>query len=310
MFGSVSRKRISLGLQYGFIAGLFFTLAAWGMDAWLLNRHNLSLPFVKFIPALLVCLPASVLAGYLTARFESGVVTLLLWLGLAVLFTYMTLLLPLKFVPWAIGKIEPDYIPLIKIEALNNIGHYWFFGIFAIGCGCVLCGILENLLIDQSLASSSLVGGWMPMFVCLAIMVGTGLSADMLVTSHFREPVAVIDTLLKNGATYYNQEVDKLEARKMHLTVVRPLEDLVLEPYKLTLIASDNYLGVMKVVVEFDTQEALCHVVYSQPTFCEIIKPEFKHIEFYLFETPGKSKVDKIFDDIILASKFSATLTS
>ena len=304
MIANVSQKRINLGIRYGFIAGLFFTLTAWGLDAFFLTRYNVVLPFVKLLPGLLVCLPAGILVGYLTARFESGVVTLLLWLGLAVLFTYMTLYLPLKFVPWAIGKIQPDYIPLIKIEGLTNIGHYWFFGIFAMGFGCVLCGILENLLIDQSLASSSLVGAHLPMLVCLAIMVGTGLSGDMLMTSHFREPVAVIDTLLKNGAAYYDQEVDKLEARKMHLTVVRPLDDLVLEPYKLTLIASDNYLGVMKVVVEFDTQKALCNVVYSQPTFCEIIKPEFKHIEYFIFETPGNTRVDNYFDDIILTIIF------
>jgi hypothetical protein len=31
----------------------------------------------------------------------------------------------------------------------------------------------------------------------------------------------MIDTLLQNGATYYNQEVDKLEARKMRLNIVR-----------------------------------------------------------------------------------------
>jgi len=130
MISEFSRKRNKLGVLYGLTAGLFFTLAAWGMDALILSRYNGSLPLLKFLPALLICLPTAVLAGYLTAKFENGLLSLLLWTGLAVLFTYTVINLPTKFSPWLFNKIKPDYAAIIKFDELEAVGLYWFYGIF------------------------------------------------------------------------------------------------------------------------------------------------------------------------------------
>ncbi len=304
MVSSFSRKRTNLGVVYGLIAGLFFTLAAWGMDAIILIRSNVSLPFLKFLPALLICVPTALLAGYLTAKFENGLLSLVLWAGLAVLFTYLVINIPIKLAPWLTTKLIPEFIPVISFEELTNIGHYWFVGILAIGFTCVLCGILENLLIDQRLASSSSVGALIPFIICIVIMTGAGFSGDLLMTNHFREPLVTIDELLQNGATYYDQEVDKLEARKMQLSILRPLDDLVLKPHTLTLVSADNYLGLMKVLVDFDGKYALCHIVYSQPTFCEITHLRFNRMEQFALDQQKKSlqknqRIDLFNNDII-----------
>jgi hypothetical protein len=300
MSRSFSRKRTNLGVVYGLLAGLFFTLAAWGMDAIILMRSNVTLPFLKFLPALLICVPSGLLAGFLTAKFENGLVSLVLWAGLAVLFTYTVINIPIKLAPWLTSKLMPEFIPVLKFEELTNIGHYWFYGIFAIGFTCILCGILENLFIDQSLASSSSIGALIPFFICITVMSGAGFSGDLLMTNHFREPLVLIDTLLQDGATYYNQEVDKVEARKMRLSVVRPLDDLVLKPHSLTLVSTDNYLGLMKVLVDFDGKYALCHVVYSQPAFCEITHLRLNRTEQFTFGPNKKDRVDFFKNDIIV----------
>jgi len=300
MVSSYSRKRTNLGIVYGLIAGFFFSLAAWGMDAIILMRHNISLPFLKFLPALLICVPIAILAGFLTARFEKGWLSFLLWAMLAVLFTYLVINIPIKYVPWLTSKLVPQYIPVIKFEELTNIGHYWFYGIFAIGLSCILCGILENVLIDQSLAASSTVSAILPFVFCLAIMTGAGFSGDLLMTNHFREPIIVVDTLLQNGATYYNQEIDKQKAREMRLSIVSPLDDLVLQPHSLTIVSADNYLGIIKVLVDFDGKYALCHVVYSQPTFCEVTHLRFNRIEQYARGSKELNRVDFFNDDIIV----------
>jgi len=310
MVSEFSRKRINLGVLYGFTAGLFFTLAGWGMDAIVLSRYHASLPFLKFFPALFICLLAGVLAGYLTAKFENGLVSLLLWTGLAVLFTYLVINLPTKFSPWLFNRIKPDYAQIIKFDDLEKVGLYWFYGIFAIGLTCILCGIMENLLIDQSLASSSTMGVLLPLLVCLIFMTGAGISGDLLMTSHFREPLVIIEKLLQNGANYYGQEVDPFKAREMRLGVVQPLGDLVLESHSLTVVSSDNYLGMMKVLVDFEDEWALCHVVYSQPSFCEIIKPNFKVDQYYAHEDRKITGIDIHNDDIILGSNFPVPLTT
>lgn len=300
MNSSFSRKRIKLGVVYGLIAGIFFTLAAWGMDAIILSRHNVVLPFLKFLPAFLICVPAAVVVGFLTAKYENGLLGFALWACLAVLFTYAVIYIPIKLTPWLTSKLLPEFIPIIKFQDLTNIGHYWFYGIFAIGFTCILCGILENLLIDQSFAAAGPLGAMIPFVICMAIMTGAGFSGDLLMTSHFREPMVMIDTLLQNGATYYNQEVDKLEARKLRLNIVRPLDELVLQPHALTLVSADNYLGLMKVLVDFDGKYALCHIVYSQPTFCEITHLRFNRSEKFALGPEKINRVDFFNNDIIL----------
>jgi hypothetical protein len=67
MVSEFSRKRINLGVLYGFTAGLFFTLAGWGMDAIVLSRYHASLPFLKFFSRT-VYLPAGRGSGGLPDR--------------------------------------------------------------------------------------------------------------------------------------------------------------------------------------------------------------------------------------------------
>lgn len=310
MNSSFSRKRTNLGVVYGLIAGFFFTLAAWGMDAIILIRCNVSLPFLKFLPAFLICVPAAVLAGFLTAKYENGILGFALWAGLAVLFTYLVINIPIKLAPWLTSKLLPEFIPVIEFQELTNIGHYWFYGIFAIGFTCILCGMLENLLIDQSFAAAGPLGAMIPFIICMAIMTGAGFTGDLLMANHFREPIVMIDTLLQNGATYYNQEVDKLEARKMRLSIVRPLAELVLQPHTLTLVSADNYLGLMKVLVDFDGKYALCHIVYSQPTFCEITHLRFNRTEHFTLGPNKINRIDFFNDDIIVPTNIPINLAT
>lgn len=310
MVNEFSRKRVKLGVLYGFTAGLFFTLAAWGMDAIILSRYHASLPFLKLLPTLLICLPAAILAGYLTAKFENGLLSFILWTGLAILFTFLVINIPTKILPWLFNRIKPEYATLFKFDDINDVGLYWFYGVFAIGLTCILCGIMENLLIDQSLASSSTLGILIPLLICPIFMTGAGVSGDLLMTNHYREPLVTMETLLQNGANYYGQEVDPLEARKMRLSVIKSLDDLVLVPHKLTVVSSDGYMGMMQVLVDFGEEWALCHVVYSQPTFCEIISPKYKADKYYAHGVEKSTRIEIYNNDIILGSNFPETLTT
>ena len=270
MNSGFSRKRTNLGARYGLIAGLFFTLAAWGVDALVLSRSHAALPLLKFVPALVVCIPAAVLAGYLTAKFEKALLGLLFWGGLAVLFTYLVINLPQKFTAWYLHRLGTEPVRC-QFEPLIGLGGYWFYCLFAIGITCLLCGFLENVLIDQGLSSSSEIGPLMPSLICALIMLGSGVCGDLLMTRDFRRPVVELDKVLNNAAVYYDQDVDDATRRALRLGSVDALGDLALEPHSLILVATDRYLTLSKVMVKFENGVALCQTVLSQPTFCKII---------------------------------------
>ena len=310
MVSEFSRKRSNLGVRYGFIAGFFFTLAAWGLDAIVLTRYHAALPFLKFLPALLICVPTAMLAGYLTAKIESGMLGLVIWGGLAVLYTYLIINLPTKFYPWYLLKFRPEVTTMVHFEELIGLGGYWFYCLFAIGITCLLCGFLENVLLDQGLASSSLLGPQMPFVICALIMLLSGLFGDILMIRDFRKPIVAYDQLLKTAASYYGQEVDAATKRNLRLGTVDILGDLVLQPHTLTLVEIDRYLSLTKLLVEFDDQPAICQAVQSNPTFCKLIELSPQSNKPYHFERQKFSGVDSANDDIIGFSIFPAPLTT
>ena len=310
MVGEFSRKRSNLGVRYGFIAGFFFTLAAWGLDAIVLTRYHAALPFLKFLPALLICVPTAMLAGYLTAKIESGMLGLVIWGGLAVFYTYIIINLPTRFYPWYLLKFRPEVTTMVHFEELIGLGGYWFYCLFAIGITCLLCGFLENVLLDQALASSSLLGPQMPFVICASIMLLSGLFGDLLMTRDFRKPLVAYDQLLKTAANYYGQELDTETKRNLRLGTVDILGDLVLQPHTLTLVEIDRYLSLTKLLVEFDDQPAICQAVQSNPTFCKLIELSPQSNKPYHFERQKFSGVDSAIDDIIGFSIFPAPLTT
>jgi len=211
------------------------------------------------------------LAGYLTAKFESGMLGMVFWGGLAVLYSFLVINLPLKFTPWYLNSFRPEISSLVHFEELIGTGGYWFYCLFAIGTTCLLCGFLENVLLDQSLASSSILGLHMPSVICALIMLLSGLFSDLILIRDFRKPIVEYDNLLKNAAIYYDQELDKQTKSELRLGTADVLGDLVLLPYKLTLVESDQYLTLTKILIEFDGKAALCQAVQSKPTFCKLI---------------------------------------
>ena len=174
----------------------------------------------------------------------------------------------------------------------------------------MLCGFLENVIIDQGLASSSLIGPHMPLIICGVIMLLSGLFGDLLMTRDFRKQVVALDIMLENAAIYYNQDIDDRLERELRLGAAKPLGDLVLEPYSLTLVATDRYLTLGKVLVRFNDQVALCQTVYSNPTFCQMLSLTFEEEGGFVLTSPQKIRVDSGFDDIIGFSNFPKTLTT
>lgn len=308
MVNDFSRKRSNLGVCYGLTAGLFFTLIAWGLDAIVLARYHASLPFIKFVPALFICVPSAILAGYLTAKFESNILGLIIWGCLAVLYSFLVINLPTKFYPWCLDKIRPEITPVLHFEELIGLGGYWFYCLFAIGITCLLCGFLENVLLDQGLASSSLLGPQMPFVICALIMMLSGLFGDLLLIRDFRKPIVAYDKLLKIAETNYGHDVDAETRRNLRLGTVDVLGELVLQPHTLTLVEVDRYLTLTKVIVEFDGHTALCQAVQSKPTFCQLIDPIQQGKVLFHFKREKLTKVDSAIDDIIDLNDFPASL--
>jgi len=165
------RKKQLTGFFYGLVAGAVFSLTAWGMDAVKLAGANMAFPFMKFIPALIVCALAGGLAGWLSIRVGHWLVSIILWLLFALLVVWLVLWLPIEGSAELLRFLSPNLTHWIEYVSIDGLMQFRVVGLIVIGIPCLLCGVVENNLVEQALAAQG-VGGWIAMLLVAALLLG------------------------------------------------------------------------------------------------------------------------------------------
>lgn len=262
-----SRKQY-LGLIYGLVSGFAFAFFAWGVDAWLLFQAHTAYWWIKFVPGMLISLAASGLVGWYTVNTGSHWMALLLWGGLAFFLSRVLIWLPLTATPSMLESLDPSLASFLHYTELANLGQFRVVSFFIIGLAAVICGLLEINLVDQTLLSPYGSASVTMLVVCLVLFGLAGSASDYLVNSNFREPVQVVDSMIQFAADNEGVEIPAATARKLHLSSVRNITDLLHKPRRLVLAAFDPQLGLMEILVNFDGSLVKCTTIYAQPSDC------------------------------------------
>jgi hypothetical protein len=265
-----SKQRI-LGLFYGLAAGLAFAILCWGIDAVSLAGANGSFPWIKFVPGLILSLIAGGLVGWVTARTESHMLALVLWLGLAALYSWLTLWLQMNSTPYLLRLFNPALRNYLEYPAINNGEQYWLVGFLVMGLASMICGLLEINLIKGALVSSSGVSLVLPILLTLIVFSISGSAMDYMINTHFRLPVVVLNELIDFAYDNKDTEVPTKIAREKHLSAVKDFTDLMDSQRDLTVIAFDRDMGQIDVLVNFNGMWVRCTMIYNQPVFCKRI---------------------------------------
>ncbi|HSQ17854.1 MAG TPA: hypothetical protein VLM83_09165 [Anaerolineales bacterium] len=268
---NVKHKKLKYGLSYGLVGGVAFAIFAWGVDALLLTLAHATYPWIKFIPGLIICALAGGLVGWLTIRFENHLIALLLWLLLAVLFSWLVVWLPLTGAPGIIKLLDPELATRFDFSQVQDIYQFRLVGLLAIGLAASISGLLEINLVENALLAPSGFTHILTLLVCLILFGVGGSSTDHLINTNFREPIQAVDKLIQFAADNEGKEVPSITARAMHLSAVKDLDEYLQSPRKLSIIAFDPPLGMMNILVDFDGPLVQCTAIYSQPTNCVIL---------------------------------------
>ncbi len=272
MAAPFARKKQRIGFFYGLVAGAVLSMTAWGIDAIQLAGAHVSFPFTKFLPGLIICALAGGIVGWLSIRIGHWLASIILWVLLAVLAVWLVLWLPVEGSVQILRWLSPNLVHWIEYPPIDRLGQFRVIGLIVIGIPCLLCGIVENNLVDQTLSAQG-VGGWIAMLLVAALLLGAaGFAADELLNRHFRESAQALNQTLAFAAENQGKAVEKTLARRMRLSVVKQLGNLVTNPHEMTLIAYDSTLGQMDYLVDFRGTWARCKVIYAQPTQCDLME--------------------------------------
>lgn len=267
----VLRAKHIYGIWFGAFLGLAFAIAAWGFDAFLLDQMNGLLPWLKFVGGAIPCMLVGAFTGWLSAKLNRSILSVLLWLAAASIFAWLTVSLPLQIAPELMGFMEPDTQGLL---------HYTFYEEFSARVGVAytwiaifvsLAGLLQIPLSDSAVFSTSWMGKFAPMLVCLVLMGICGIIVDSLNNEPLRSATASLNNTIQFSIDHRGREIDPAESRQMHLGALRTIEDVVTPQRKLIVSGYDAFLGEIQVLIKFEHAWAECKVIYNQPISCKKI---------------------------------------
>ena len=270
----ILRAKHLYGVWFGAFLGLTFAMAGWGIDALLLGQFNGLLPWLKFAAAAVICLLVGGLAGWLSAKVNRPGWSLLLWLAAAAVFAWLTVSVPLQITPRLLSLVEPELEGLLHYTYYPEFSSrivlaYAWTGIFA-----ALTGLLQLPLSDSAVFSTSPIGRLMPMLICLVLMGISGVVVDTLNNEPLRSAAAALDKTIQFSIDNRGKEIDRAEARRMHLGALRTIEEVITPRRKLVVSGYDEVLGEVEVLVRFESAWAECEVFYNQPVRCgEVASP-------------------------------------
>jgi hypothetical protein len=264
-----NKKKHTLGLMYGVLAGAAFSITAWGIDSIILARAHITYAWIKFLPGLLLATLAGGLVGWISSKLSRGYVTIPLWFLFGVFLVWLITWLPFFSTPTLIKTLKPDLVDWIDYPLIYNLKQFRILGGIVIILPALICGLLESNVVETVMLSSHR-GAMLTVILACGVLMGLGgFAGDELINKYFREPAVVLDNLFEFALKHQGEAVDEAVARRIHLSTVKGIKDLLPKSRKVTLIAYDEMLAQMDFLVDFDGIWVKCTTIYSQPTMCE-----------------------------------------
>lgn len=270
----VIRLKWRFGMLYGIIVGLSFATSTWGIDGYLLSQANAAYPWLKFIIGAIICMIAGGLTGWLVARLESGILAALIYLGVAFLFSWLTISLPFRIFPKVVGWLDPETGNLLNyIFYEENFNSRFVVAMIWVSIFITLVGILQIPLTEPAAFSTTFFGKIAPLLVCSVIMFISGTIVDNFNNEPLRLPVLEVNDTIQFAVDHQDEQVDRTRARAMHMSSLRTVKDVISQPRRLIVRSYDQWLGQINVLVRFGNTWVDCSVVYNQPSFCQYVDP-------------------------------------
>jgi len=267
----VLRMKLRSGVAYGMMVGLSFAAATWGIDGFLLSQAHAFYPWLKFIIGAVICMTVGGIAGWLVARSEKGVLALLIYLVVGLVFSWLIVALPFRIFPAVLQWLDPETGNLLNYTFYEGFGSRFVIAIAWVSLFVALVGVLQLPLTEPAAFSTSLFGKVAPLLVCTVIMFINGVIVDTLNNEPLRTAVLHLENTIQFAVEHQGEEVDRATARTMRMSSLRAVQPVISQPRKLIVGSYDQFLDQIHVLVRFGNTWVDCVVVYNQPSFCEYV---------------------------------------
>jgi len=270
---TVLRKKRAYGILYGAVVGLAFAAFCWGIDNYILSNNHGFQPWLKFGLGSVLCIIPGSIVGWLSAKLDKSLYSLLLWLVAGSVFAWLTVNLPLVIAPKALNLLDPQLSQFLHYPYFDDFNTRVVVAYTWIAIFVSLAGLLQLPLSDTAVFSTSFFGKISSLVITVILMSITGTIVDNgLINEPLRSSIIAVDNTIQFITDNRSKEVDKAEARRMHTGAFRAIDESVTSQRELIVSGYDGELGEINVLVRFEKDLVECQVHYSQPITCNVIE--------------------------------------
>ena len=269
----IANRKLTFGLIYGLAAGLFFSLMAWGLNAFLLTQAHFAYPWLAFSIGILPTILLTGLAGFLTLQLENALLGTIIWLTTGILVSVLGVWIPLGLVP----VILPGFVPVlngwVEFNWQDSYSFLVYSAMISTGVAFVIASVVESVLVEQasfSIFASALV---MPILVCALIAGTAGGVVDNLVNARYRDSAIALDNVIEFAIENKGKTIDPNVERKKHLGAVSMIQDDLTKKHSLYYFSYNETGQQGKILVDLNGKWAICDTSLNQPVFCRPTEP-------------------------------------
>jgi len=270
VYARIRSERQKIGLAYGILAGLGFSLTTWGYDAFLLSRAYADLPWLKLAIGGVFCLAIGGFVGWMAGRLDSPLFAFPAWLLAGVSFAWFTSHLPFEILTKVIALIDPKFQGLVLYPYTTNVKLRMVIVYVVVTLMAGIAGGLQTLLVESARVAGTRLLRWLTLSAVLLLFAVGGTAADNI-NQPFRDPLLSVDHTIRFALSTEGTPVDTKLAADMHLRAIEPLKGLLHKPRRLILGEYEPvYLDSFSIYIDFDGTWAYCSVFVNQPGICQV----------------------------------------
>ena len=236
----------------GALIALALAVGAWGASVAGLFRYPAREAWPSYLLGLAAMVALGAAAGWLTARWDGGIVRALVWLLAATGMVWIIGHRPYDGQNLVIGLLDRRFRGLPMFPYDETSGAAMLVAGFFIILLLTLLGLLQDGRLEGitgEVDSGGRLGGrgWFLLLLPLPLVVGAGLIADDMIQRPFRLALAMVDEVISGGRAYTGSLFTLSNQTGINYNAIKGLQDRMTGPYALQVAEAD--LGLSKQVL-------------------------------------------------------------
>ncbi len=253
----------------GIFGGLAYAIFAWGIDGYILQKNNGSIPWLKLfigvIPSVLIFLFAS----WLSARNNNLLSRSFIWITTAVIISLIVPIVSVRGIEFFTKVLYPNIADQINYVLPDSISGRLFVTIVMSTILCFIGGMLIESAGDAFIKSSGVLGWMLPALICAAFFGGAGYVADSNFNIQLREHVQDVNQQIEL-VSQMNQ-TSMSESQRRLIRRFTKLDVDLNSPRRLIVATFDPAISQSVILVNFNGAWASCTAFNGMVSTCERI---------------------------------------